>query len=350
MKTHKKAPSQLKTPLFAQYIEAFTDDVGIFQHSIYGVPNLHHGYTTDDNARALLLAVLLYERSPKTKYLKMITKYLAFLVYAQNDDGKFKNFMNFQRTFVESVGSEDCFGRCTWVLGRTLSATLLPDNIKRSAMHAMNKIVENWTSLSSPRAKALCLVGLSSIPQHKESLALVLQLSESLILHYNNTNTDDWHWFENYMTYGNSFLPMAMFKAYEITKDPLLLQVGTQSMDFLESQTMTPDFFRPIGSNGWLHKGKSAALCDEQPIEAGETTLTYLSLYKISHKKKHLRKAKKCLRWYTGQNSKKLSLIDSETGACYDGLNTEGLNLNQGSECILMYGIAWLEMEANKYD
>lgn len=346
MKTKKKAV----TPLFAKYIDAFTDDVGIFQHSTYGVPNLHHGYTTDDNARALLLAVLLYERSPKPKYLKLVTKYLAFLIYAQNDDGKFKNFMNFQREFVESVGSEDCFGRCTWVLGRTIASTVLPNNIQRSAMHAMNKIVENWTPLSSPRAKALCLVGLSSIVHHKESLALVLQLSESLVLHYNNTNTEDWHWFENYMTYGNAFLPMAMLKAYDVTKDPVLLQVGTQSMDFLENQTMSTEFFRPIGSNGWLQKGKAAALFDEQPIEAGETTLAYLSLYHISHKKKHLRKAKKCLRWYTGQNSKNLSLIDSETGACYDGLNATGLNLNQGSECILMYGIAWLEMEAVRYD
>lgn len=344
MKTIEQITKKSKQLPFINYMHAFTDDIGIFQHSTYGVPNLHHGYTTDDNARALILAVLMYEVTPTKKLLRLITKYLAFLVYAQNDDGKFRNFMSFQRQFLEDVGSEDCIGRCVWALGRTLSSKAVPTNIKRSAMHAMNKVVEGWTPVTSPRTMALCLIGFQYVPHHKETKVLAKELASTLSTQYQSFRTEDWHWFEDSMTYGNALLPMSMLQAFNLTQKSSYLQIGTESMQFLEKQTMTPDYYKPIGTNGWLVKGQSAALYDEQPIEAGETTLAYLTLYNITHKKKYLNQAKKCLSWYTGQNSKALSLIDPETGACYDGLNAEGLNLNQGSECVIMYGIAYLSV------
>lgn len=108
--------------MFSDYLITITDDVGVFQHSIYGIPDLSKGYTTDDNSRALILAVMLYERLKKRKYLGLIYKYLAFILYAQNSNGKFKNFMDFNREFLEEEGSEDCFGRCIWAIGRTISS------------------------------------------------------------------------------------------------------------------------------------------------------------------------------------------------------------------------------------
>lgn len=334
--------------LFTKYLEAITDDVGIFQHSIYGIPDLSKGYTTDDNSRALTLAVMLYERFKKRKHLRLIYKYLAYMLYAQNDNGKFKNFMNFNREFLEEEGSEDCFGRCLWALGRTLSSNAIPENIKKSCWHMVNKALENWPNLISPRAKAYSIVGLCYLPEREGVLKHIDELSMSLVEQYTKCKDGDWHWFEDYMTYGNAFFPWSLFKAYQIFKKDVFLEIAQESMEFLGRITLKEDFFKPIGCNGWLMKGGEPAAYDEQPLEACETLLTYLDYYEITKEKKYLKKAEKCFDWFNGHNSKGLSLIDKDTGACYDGLNENGLNYNQGSESLVSYGIAF--MEISKYN
>jgi len=333
-----------KDTMFTDYLFAITDDVGIFQHSIYGIPDLSKGYTTDDNSRALILAVMLFERFKKRKYLKLIYKYLAFMIYAQNDNGKFKNFMNFNREFIEEEGSEDCFGRCLWALGRTISSLAIPENIKRSCWHMVNKALEHWPKLNSPRAKAYSIVGLSYFTEKSDVIPLIVHLSTSLVEQYKQFKDGDWHWFENYMTYGNAFFPWSLFKAYQILGTDVLLEIARESMDFLASFTLRKDYFKPIGCNGWLIKGKEPATYDEQPIEACETLLSYLEYYEITKDKKCLENAEKCFHWYQGQNSKKVLLLDEVTGACYDGINENGLNLNQGSESLVSYGIAFMEL------
>lgn len=336
-----------KNLLFAQYLVDFTDDVGIFQHSIYGVPDLRHGYTTDDNCRALIAAVLLFERFKKKKYLRLINKYLAFMLYAQNDDGKFKNFMSYQRAFVEDVGSEDCFGRCLWSLGRTFSSPVLPDNIRKSCEQMIDLALAHFPDLVSPRAKAYTIVGLSYLTEKPDVTAHIEALALSLVEQYNQYKDRDWHWFEDSMTYGNAFFPWALLRAYNLLKSDALLETANESMAFLSKMTMTKDYFKPIGCKGWLIKGQEPAQFDEQPLEACETMLAYLEYYNLTKDKKLLAAAIKCFNWYYGQNSQGLPLINLDSGACFDGLNEEGLNLNQGSESIVAYAIAY--MEISKY-
>ncbi len=329
---------------FIDYLFTITDDVGIFQHSVYGIPDPRKGYTTDDNCRALILAVMLLERFNDIKYLRLVSKYLAFVLNAQNDNGKFKNFMNYNREFLEKEGSEDCFGRCLWALGRTISSPVVPKNIKKTCQYILNKSLENWPKLVSPRAKAYCIVGLSYLDGKEGIISHIDALSMSLVHQYTQYKDGEWHWFENSMTYGNAFFPWSLFRAYRILKKDVLLEIARESMDFLEKITLNNTYFKPIGCNGWLLKGKRAAEYDEQPIEACETLLSYLDYYKITKDKTKLDNAAKCFGWYTGQNSKGLSLIDEETGACYDGLNENGLNYNQGSESIISYGVAFMEI------
>jgi hypothetical protein len=336
--------------LFTKYLFTLSDNVGIFQHSIYGVPDLSKGYTTDDNSRALILAVMLYEQFKHRKYLELINKYLAFMIYAQNDNGRFKNFMNFQRAFIEDEGSEDCFGRCIWALGRTVFSTAIPNNILRSGQHMLNKALEHWPKLSSPRAKAYSIVGLSYLADKPEVLPYIRQLAMSLTEQYTCCKDGDWHWFEEYMTYGNAFFPWSLLKAYHILGSDVLLETAKESMDFLGSITLKEDFFKPIGCHGWLMKGKEAAAYDEQPIEACETLLAYLEFYHITKDISYLKNAEKCFQWYKGQNSMRISLLDQDTGAIYDGLNVNGLNLNQGSESLVSYGIAFMEIANNRLE
>jgi hypothetical protein len=266
------------------------------------------------------------------------------MIYAQNDNGKFKNFMNFQREFLEEEGSEDCFGRCLWALGRTISSPSIPTNIKRSCWHMVNKAIEHWPNLSSPRAKAYSIVGLSYIAEKPEVFPYIEQLAMSLVDQYKEHKSEDWHWFEDYITYGNSFFPWSLMKAFDILGTIIFLETAKESMEFLESITLKEDYFKPIGCNGWLMKGKEPAEYDEQPIEACETLLAYLEFYDITKEKKYLENAEKCFHWYKGHNSKGVSLIDTVTGAIYDGLNENGLNLNQGSESLVSYGIAFMEL------
>lgn len=332
--------------LFTQNLSALSEDIGIYQHSIYGIADLKKGYTTDDNSRALILAVRLYERFHHQKYLELICKYLSFMMYAQKDNGRFKNFMSVQRTFYEEEGSEDCLGRCIWSLGYTAANPSLPENIKRSCWHMINTILEHWTSLNSPRAKAYSIVGLSYISENPKAYLLIEELSLSLVNQYSVCKDKDWNWFEESLTYGNAFLPLSLFRAYHVLDKSIFISTGKESMDFLENITMKKDFFKPIGCDGWLIKGSEPAEYDEQPIEACEMLLCYLEYYKLTKEKKYLDYAEKCFRWYQGCNSKGISLLDNDTGACYDGLNKDGLNLNQGSESLVSYGIAYMEISS----
>jgi hypothetical protein len=329
---------------FVNYLFAFTDDVGIFQHSKYGVPDRNHGYTTDDNARALILAVMLYEKFNEKRYLDLIYKYLSFVYHALNDKGMFKNFMSYQREFLESQGSEDCFGRCIWALGRTISSPSVPQNMKNTCTYMLKKANKNIEAIISPRAKAYTIVGLSFLKDSEEAITHVETLSMSLIEQYKKFKDENWHWFEDSMTYGNAFFPWSLFSAYKLLGKECYLETAKESMDFLESIVMKLDFFKPIGCKGWLVKGMDASPYDEQPIEACEMLYAYMEYYEAVKDKKHLQNALKCFNWYKGENSKKLSMIDKETGACYDGIDEEGLNLNQGSESIVSYGMAVMKV------
>jgi len=328
---------------FLDYLHALTDDAGIFQHSIYGVPNPRKGYTTDDNARALILAVLLCEHFLDND-LYLVYKYLAFLLNAQKDDGTFRNIMNYDRNFNEENASEDCFGRCIWAIGRTIASPAIPLNIKRACQHVLNKVIEQWPKLNSPRAKALSIIGLGFLADAQENVCLIDRLSNSLVEQYTEYKTGDWHWFEDSMTYGNALLPWSLLKAYAVLKKDILVETAREATAFLSKTTLDGDYFKPVGCNGWYFRGNKKAEYDEQPLEACEMILLLLEFYSITKEKKYLDDADKCFRWYTGQNSKNLSLIDKQTGACYDGLNENGLNLNQGSESVISYGIAFMEM------
>lgn len=325
---------------FINYLFAFTDDVGIFQHSKYGIPDRNHGYTTDDNARALILAVMLYEKFNEKKYLKLIYTYLSFVHYALNEKGMFKNFMSYQREFLETQGSEDCFGRCIWALSRTVSSAAVPQNIKNTCTFILKEASKNIEAITYTRAKAYTTVGLSLLEDSEETFTHIKNLAMSLVEQYRLNRSENWHWFEDSITYGNAFFPRALICAYKSLGKKCYLETAKESMEFLEGIVMKPDFFKPIGCNGWLIKGKEVAAYDEQPIEACEMLYLYMEYYKVTKNKKCLHNALKCFKWYKGENSKQLSLINEETGACYDGITENGLNLNQGSESIVSYGMA----------
>lgn len=323
------------------YIFRLTDDTGMFQHSKYGVPDPAYGYTTDDNARALIMTLMLYKRYRKKKYLDLVYRFSSFMLNAQNERGRFRNFMGYDRKWLEEEGSEDCFGRCLWALGFAISSKYVPQDVRRTLTHILEKALPNMRFLDSPRAKAYSIIGLTLLDDEK-SKKLVFETAQSLCQQYNEYRDGDWRWFENIVSYGNHVLPWSLFAAHRILKEGKFLEVAEESLEFLESITFKNGFFKPVGSNGWLLKGGSAAEFDEQPIEACEAALCYMEAYLATRNKKYRENAKKCRAWFKGENSRGISLIDSDTGGCFDGLTDEGVNFNMGAESLISYCISYM--------
>lgn len=324
------------------HIFHMTDDTGMFQHCKYGVPDPREGYTTDDNARALIMAVMLYCDKLEEKYLKLIYTYTSFLLNAQNNEGKFKNFMNYDRQFIEKEGSEDCFGRCLWALGYTASNSKVPNNIKLTCKHMIRKALKNCSNIKFLRGKAYSIIGLQYIDDSKKYIE---PLAESILEEYNHHKDEEWKWYEDHITYSNSILPWSMFISYRALGKEKFLECAEESLSFLEKSTFKNWYYKPVGCNGWLEKGKEAAKYDEQPVEAAETALTYIAAYKLTKNVEYLNKAKQCHLWYKGENSKGKSLVDSENGGCYDGITEKGINLNEGSESLISYFISRLAID-----
>ncbi|MDQ2087318.1 glycosyltransferase [Herbivorax sp. ANBcel31] len=325
------------------YIFLLTDDTGIFQHSKYGVPDPRHGYTTDDNARALIMAVMLYERYGKKKYLNLIHRFSSFILNALNENGRFKNFMSYDRRWLEEEGSEDCYGRCLWALGYAFSNEHTPQGIRATLGYILKRALPNVTSINYLRSKAYSIIGMEymgdmSLKKH------IFNMAENLTGLYYENKSDDWKWFENSITYSNSVLPWSLFKAYKFTGNKKFLEVAEESLEFLESVTFKNGVFKPVGCDGWLTRGKKPAEFDEQPVEACETVLTYLEAYNLTGKSKYKQQAKRCHEWYEGANIKGISLVDRETGGCFDGITEKGFNWNKGSESIISYLISYMNV------
>jgi hypothetical protein len=326
------------------HIFRMTDDTGMFQHTRYNVPDLDKGYTTDDNARALIMAVMLYENNPKSEYLALVYRYLAFLLYAQNENGHFRNFMTYSRQFTEIQGSEECFGRCLWALGYTMASSVMPRGVKDACNSAVHRALPNISSLKCLRGQAYALIGLGLIDR-VESASLILKLADSIALCFEQyAGEKEWCWFENSLTYDNAVLPWAMFVASHKTRQERFLSIARDSMAYLDQDAFRDGFFRPVGCRGWWIRGTEPALYDQQPVEASMSTLAHLAAYEITGDESMLELAKRSFAWYLGENSCQESLIDAETGGCHDGIMADGLNRNQGAESIIGYCIANLAL------
>jgi len=340
------------------HIFRLTDDTGIMQHSKYSLPDPKHGYTTDDNARALIMALMLYERYQKEKYLNLVYRYASFLLNAQNEKGRFKNFMSYDRKWLEEEGSEDSFGRSLWALCFAVSNKHTPNGLKCALAHMLKNAMPNVAALNSPRAKAYSIIGLSHLGDeeiyydYRNIRELIVKTADTIYGQYYDNEDEEWKWPENIISYSNHVIPWSLAAAYRATGEKKFLDVAEESLDFLGSITFKEGYFKPVGCNGWFVRNGKPSEFDEQPVEACEGVLTYLEVYEATGDVKYLKRAEKCHQWYEGLNSKGISLIDIETGGCYDALTKHGLNLNMGAESLVSYIISYLkisELEDKKF-
>jgi hypothetical protein len=327
---------------FSQIIN-LTDDTGMIQHALFNIPNRKEGYCIDDNARALMLAVLICKEKKNPAVMALLQVYLSFIHYMQTDTGAFRNFMSYTKVCLEERGSEDSFGRTMMALGFLVNQGPNKGLIKTGA-DIFVKAYVHIDKLISIRGIANSIVGVCQYIKYNYpddlKTDLVTDLADKMVKMYEDNKKEQWHWFEPVLTYDNAILPLALLNAYEITSNEAYLSVAFESLHFLEGKVFHQGILSPIGNQGWLEHGKKGAQFDQQGIDAMAMVLCYQQAFRVTRKKKYLNRMYQSFQWFLGKNDIGLSLYDPSTGGCADGLHNEGINLNQGAESTLAYWIS----------
>lgn len=351
IKTLDEQPGQLPD-LKLDHLYRMSDSTGIFQHASFTVPNFSEGYCTDDNARALVLALMLQRLGHGSPELSAhAATYAAFLNHAFNRErGRFRNFMSFDRRWLEDVGSEDCHGQALWALGLCVSQAG-QGSFQMLAAQLFELALPVAAEFASPRAWAFTLIGIDEYLRRFGGDRRAGQFRESLtaklMQRYADAATDDWHWFEEVVSYANAKLPHAMLLSGRCLGNQVMIDLGLKTLRWLiKIQTSETGSFRPVGSNGFYPRGEKRALFDQQPIEAQATISACIEAYQATGDTYWVVETRRAFEWFLGRNDLGLALFDSTTGGCRDGLHVDRLSQNQGAESTLAYLLSLAEMQA----
>jgi len=340
--------------LNTRHLLAMTDDTGMLQHAIFSLSNTREGYTTDDNARALVVSTLLdecEEYNSRAEHPNLSSRYLAFLWLAFHSDiGRFRNFLGYDRQWLENVGSEDSHGRALWALGHVLGHSK-DAALRGAAGRLFQAAVPAATTFSSPRAWAFSILGMQAyldwFPGDRVIQGLRNTLANRLLDIYERSRSDTWHWFEKSLSYSNARLPQALILAGYRSNNKTMIAAGTQALEWLVATQHCgdKDIFVPIGSNVVYKEGTEKARFDQQPVEACGTISACLEAHRLTGEGNWLHEARRVFTWFLGKNDLQVPLYDAETGGCRDGLHPDRVNENQGAESTLSFLMALLDMQ-----
>ena len=336
-------------PLKLDHLRRMTDDTGMLQHAVMALPNPNEGYTTDDNARALIAAVKLEERG-NSKATELATRYMAFLWHAFNPEaGRFRNFMRYDRHWLEEIGSEDSHARALWALGTTLGHSANPV-LTRTAISLFTQALDAIHSFTHPRPLAFTLLGLDEylqrFPGDQRAARARATLAERLFAWYQNHQAEDWPWFGEELTYDNPVLPHALLLSGHALGRSDMYASSLEALTWLSNlQRSDEGYFSPVGCHGFARRNGERATFDQQPLEAHAMVLAALAAKRITGEAIWGDEAQCAFDWFLGQNALGLALYDHSTGGCCDGLLMDRVNQNQGAESTLAFLLARLEMQ-----
>jgi len=333
------------------HLHRLTDDVGIMQHAVFTVPNYDEGYTTDDNARALIAAVLLEgaEDAAIDEAHDLASRYLAFLWHAfDGPSGRFRNFLSFDRRWLEQAGSEDGNARALWAIGVVVGRSIHA-GLRGPAGRLFNQALPAVLDFTSPRAWAFALFGIQEYLRRFSGDRAARQsrdvLAGRLLEAYRRTASPDWPWFEEIVAYCNASLPHALLECGRRMGRSDMIDAGLTSLEWLASvQRSRKGHFVPIGSNGFYRRGGERACFDQQPVEAQTMVSACLAASGVTGEARWQEEARRAFEWFLGRNDLGVSLYDSSSGGCRDGLHPDRANENQGAESTLAFLLALLEM------
>jgi glycosyltransferase involved in cell wall biosynthesis len=338
------------------HLNRMTDDTGILEHAVFVVPNCPEGYTTDDNARALIVAILLEQLGDGASWgtAGLASRYLAFLWLAFDPASKrFRNLLSYDRQWQETVGSEDSHGRAIWGLGTVLGRSK-DLGLRGAAGRLFELAVPAALEFKSPRAWAFALLGLEeylvSSPGDRAALSAADALANRLLNLYRASNSAGWHWFEEVLAYSNARLPQALLRSGLRSANKEMIAAGLEALDWLATiqRCEVKSHFVPIGSHGFYSKETPKARFDQQPIEACAAVSACLQANRATGQGKWRKEAWSAFNWFLGDNDLQIALYDPSTGGCRDGLHPDRVNENQGAESTLSFLMALLEMRKSE--
>ncbi len=336
------------------YFGAMCDDTGIFQHAVLDVADRGHGYCVDDNARALIASYNLVVEIQTHDAERLRNRFAAFIQHAWNPDlHRFRNFMGFNRDWLEPQGSEDSHGRTIWALG--ICSRDDPSAIRRNwARRLLKASYPVMATFRSPRAWAFAILGLAAFEdRHADDPAaaricdrLAGQLSDLL----EREERADWVWFEDVLAYDNARLPQALLEYGRLRKNQVSIDHGIKSLNWLMSlQTGKAGLFRPVGSESFGAPHARPEQFDQQPVEVAATAAACRIAHEITAKPRYLADASLAYRWLLGDNDLGLALLDPQTGRCFDGLHPDRVNENCGAESVVCALMAAADMRAMEH-
>ncbi|TWT85288.1 D-inositol 3-phosphate glycosyltransferase [Posidoniimonas polymericola] len=334
-----------------EHVLRMTDSTGIFQHATFSLPNFEEGYCTDDNARALLLMVLLEDLGRNSPEVQQVaSSAAAFLNYAfSRETGRFKNFMSFDRRWLERDGSDDSQGRSVWALGACVGRSR-SQSLQSWAVQLFHQALPACAETTSPRTWALALIGIHEYLRRFSGDRLVDQMRDTLTTKlvdlYRRTATDEWPWFEDVASYANAKLPHALILSGRWAGNQEALDIGLRSLRWLAAKQLSPEGrFRPIGCNGFCRQGQPVAEFDQQPIEAHAMVSAAIEAHSADDDPFWMEQAHLAFDWFLGRNDHGLPLYNPSTGGCHDGLQENSVNENQGAESTLAFLLSLAELE-----
>lgn len=327
------------------HLRTLTDDTGVLQHARGCIPDRSHGYCTDDNARAVIAALLVPEVQPKERSWceQMLGRYMSFLDHAFNREiGRFRNFLSYDRQWREEVGSEDSQGRAHWALGVVIRRS---ERWRSWALDLLRRALPAMETTVYARSMAFVLLGLHDCLASNHGDGAIAHSQRRLAhrlydLFASNAETE-WPWPEDRLTYANARIPHALLLAGRDLGDEAMLTMGLDALSWLlRIQRNSAGRFSPIGNEGWYVKGASCPRYGQQPIEAAAAVDACLAAARVTRNRRWHDAAEVCAAWFLGDNDGRMPMIDPSTGGCYDGLYAEGVNPNQGAESLLVWLIS----------
>jgi glycosyltransferase involved in cell wall biosynthesis len=335
--------------LHLEHFLSMCDNTGLLQHAVCSVPDRAHGYCVDDNARALLVACALNapgeERLPET----LTSRLAAFVQHAWNPLAKrFRNFMSFDRRWLEDFGSEDCHGRTLWALGECAKSDAT-ESRRQWAAALFAEALSTTESFSSPRAWAFTLLGLdaycSTIPENSHAQELRRVFADRLMSLLTSVESSDWVWFEEGLSYDNARLPQALIATGIALSSPAYVAAGLRSLRWLMTlQISGKGIFRPVGSDSFGDKREQPRMFDQQPLEASAAISACLTAWRADGDVKWRAHADRAFAWFLGSNDLSSPLVDLQTGSCRDGLHPDRANENRGGESVVSYLLSLTEI------
>ena len=333
-----------------EHLLTLVDDCGIIQHARGAIPNRYTGYCVDDIARLVVVALELESRTGDSKWTPVLYRSLAFLYDATDDNGAgMRNFMSYDRRWLDEPHVGDHVGRSIWALGDVLSTAWVPAIVGPS-QRLLASLVRSLQDELSIRTAAYATLGLARLdPDRLDDDArqllerCVTQLEEA----YESSSDGGWRWFEDALTYDNARLPHALIIGGVALDRDHAVAAGLESLAWLGDESGLADgLLRLPGNEGRRRDEPAPGAGDEQPLDASAFVEAELAAFAVTGDPEHGARAQRAFEWFLGRNRLGRPLYDFATGGCCDGLSELDVNENEGAESTLAFHRAQLVLDA----